>query len=213
MIRYKYPRTPHLPWSPGNTHDDILLVDTSIFEGQQIVVTEKMDGENTSIYPDHIHARSTNSAHHPSRSWVKALQAKISADIPEGWRLCGENMYAEHSIVYNNLESYFYLFAVYDDQNICLNWQETGEWATLLGLSTPKVLYQGLWDDDLIRNIEVEEEKSEGYVARLERAFPYSEFALSTAKWVRENHVQTSTHWIHGEMTVNKLGEENETDI
>ena len=41
----KYPSTPHLPWSPGTTESDV-FVTPSVFEGKEVVVTEKMDGEN-----------------------------------------------------------------------------------------------------------------------------------------------------------------------
>jgi len=92
--RYKYPRTPHLSFSSGINEDDVKLDRHSIFNNCQVVVTEKLDGENTTLYRDYIHARSLDSRHHPSRAWVKALQASIGHEIPEGWRICGENLYA-----------------------------------------------------------------------------------------------------------------------
>ena len=55
-MRIKYPRTPHLPWSLGATNDDVKQRDLSHFVGKQVVVTEKMDGENTTLYNDYIHA-------------------------------------------------------------------------------------------------------------------------------------------------------------
>ena len=62
MDRIKYPRTPHFPWSPGATDDDKILQDLSVFDKQPVVITEKMDGENTTIYADgYIHARSLDS--------------------------------------------------------------------------------------------------------------------------------------------------------
>jgi len=42
----KYPRTYHLPWSPGVTKDDRVIKSTNVFEGREVVVTVKMDGEN-----------------------------------------------------------------------------------------------------------------------------------------------------------------------
>ena len=113
MTKYKYPRTPHLPWSPGFSSDDVILSD-DIFSGREVVITEKMDGENTSIYCDYIHARSINSGKHPSRDWVNALWGSIKKDIPEGYRICGENLYAQHSIKYVDLESYFYVFSIWN---------------------------------------------------------------------------------------------------
>lgn len=49
----KYPRTYHLPWSPGATDDDRVLTDEELeanFSGRMVVATEKMDGENTTMY-------------------------------------------------------------------------------------------------------------------------------------------------------------------
>jgi hypothetical protein len=55
--RVRYPRTYHLPWSPGATDDDRMLPDVRAFEGQEVVVTAKMDGEQTTMYTDYLHAR------------------------------------------------------------------------------------------------------------------------------------------------------------
>src|SRR5690606_36086297 len=45
--RMKYPRTYHLPQSPGMNDDDRMLKSLEIFHNREIVITEKMDGENT----------------------------------------------------------------------------------------------------------------------------------------------------------------------
>jgi len=42
----KYPKTFHLPWSLGLRSDDKRLKDLSRFINQEVVVTEKVDGEN-----------------------------------------------------------------------------------------------------------------------------------------------------------------------
>ncbi len=78
---YKYPRTYHLSWSPGTSSDDRLLKSTDHFIGKEIVVSEKVDGEQTSMYRDHIHVRSLDSTHHASRSKVKAIHAQIAHDL------------------------------------------------------------------------------------------------------------------------------------
>src|SRR5690606_15864545 len=109
-MRRPYPRTPHLPWSPGASPDDVRAGDLSGLLGREVVVTEKLDGENTTLYADGSHARSLDSGHHPSRTWVKALQGRIGRLIPPGWRVCGENLYARHSIAYPSLAGYFYGF-------------------------------------------------------------------------------------------------------
>lgn len=102
-MRTKYPRTPHLPGSLGCTSDDKVLATTSHFAGKAVIVSEKMDGENSTIYNDGYHARSIDSRHHPSRDWLTAFHATVAYKIPAGWRLCGENLYARHSIPYVDL--------------------------------------------------------------------------------------------------------------
>lgn len=83
-MRTHYPRTPHLPWSPGAASDDVRLADLAGLTGCEVVVTEKLDGENTTLYADGLHARSLDSAHHPSRGRVKALQGRIGPRVPAG---------------------------------------------------------------------------------------------------------------------------------
>src|SRR5690606_33193847 len=55
--RVKYPRTYHLPWSPGMTKDDRMMDSDKAFEGKEVIAVVKMDGENTTMYQDYIHAR------------------------------------------------------------------------------------------------------------------------------------------------------------
>ncbi|MGE3799937.1 MAG: RNA ligase family protein [Candidatus Kapaibacterium sp.] len=204
--RFKYPRTPHLPWSPGVSEDDIRVADVKMFVGKDVVVTEKMDGENTTMYTDYIHARSIDGRSHPSRNHVKQLHATIAHLIPMGWRLCGENLYAQHSIIYKNLRSYFYLFSVWDEKNNSLSWDEVVEWGQLFSLELPRVLYRGIWDQELVQSIEVDPVHMEGYVVRNAESFAYGDFIRNIAKWVRKDHVQTDEHWMYSEIIPNQLG-------
>jgi hypothetical protein len=71
----KYPRTHHILWSPSRKNkDERVLESIAQFEGHDVVVFAKMDGENTTWYNDNIHARSLDYAPHPSRDWIKKLQ-------------------------------------------------------------------------------------------------------------------------------------------
>lgn len=202
----KYPRTHHLPWSPGLTDDDRMLKTTEHFHGRRVIVTKKMDGENTSMYTDHIHARSIDSKGGEDRAWVKNFWSNICYEIPEGWRVCGENLWAEHSIHYTGLESYFYGFSVWNERNVCLSWDDTMEYFALLGIQSVPVLYDGVWDENVIRELgkgldEVGSERwkeLEGYIVRVADSFPYSQFRSSLAKFVRKGHVQTAKHWRQG---------------
>lgn len=198
--RIKYHRTYHVHWSEGMQSDDKMNKDLSHFEGQLIVVTEKMDGECTSMYPDikGMHARSTTGTTNWTRDWCKKLQMAIMQDIPEGYRFVGENMFGEHSIRYDDLESYFYLFSIWNEKNECLSWDETLEWTEILDLATPKEIYRGIYDEstliELSKNIDTN--ICEGYVIRTLEGFHYVDSTKHIAKWVRKGHVQTDQHWL-----------------
>ena len=206
---FKFPRTPHLPWSPGATDDDRMLDSADHFLGTLVAVTEKLDGENCNMYSDHIHARSLDSRHHPSRTWVKRIHAQVKHLIPEEWRICGENVYAEHSIGYSSLPSYFLVFSIFNDKNICLPWDETQEWCGLLGLQPVPQLYFGPWDEEAVKACWTGTSRcggnQEGYVVRMARDFHYDQFHSHVAKYVRKDHVQTDDHWMNREVKSNGL--------
>jgi hypothetical protein len=180
-------------------------LENNSFIGEQIVITEKMDGENTSLYRDGTHARSIDSGHHPSRSWVKSFHAQIANDIPQGVKICGENLYARHSISYDGLPSYFMGFGVHD-ADFVWSWYDTANQLKLLGIYSVPVLFEGLCDRDIIQRVikTVDTERSEGIVIRPFEKFPIEEF-YRVQKWVRPGHVQTDSHWIHSEVIPNKL--------
>jgi hypothetical protein len=209
-MRKKYPRTPHVPFSPGATHDDKVLKSLSHFYGKEVVITLKMDGENTTLYRDGFHAKSLDSRHHPSRDWVARFQAEIGYNIPEGWRICGENMFAVHSLSYTNLPSFFLGFSVWNERNRALSWDDTEETFALLDIHCVKVVYRGIFSEAVLRQLVAELNLSvdEGLVMRVAEAFDYEDFSKSVAKWVRAAHVDTDEHWMHGAITPNKLANE-----
>jgi hypothetical protein len=211
----KYPRTFHLPFSAGRTSDDRALEDCSCFETKDVVISTKLDGENTTAYWDgHIHARSMDSENHPSRNWVKNFLSGKLHELPEGWRINGENVFAKHSILYKGLDSYFYLFAIWNEKNQCLSWKETEEWAAMLEIHTCPIIYQGLWVEEIAREWGQDIDKGikdllnnevEGFVVRNAEQFDYSQFRFNVGKFVRKNHVQTNKHWIRSKIVTNEL--------
>ena len=212
--KVKYPRTFHLMWSPGMNRDDRMMEDIRIFEGQQVMICEKLDGENTTMGRDYIHARSLDTSPHPSRDWVKNHWAQHGYEIPEGWRVCGENMYAKHAIHYtkekgNALSTYFYMFSIWNEKNFCLSWDETEEWAQLLGFTLVPVFYKGIWDmnviDELNKCMDKNPDTIEGYVIRLSREYHYSEFRKVCGKYVRKNHVDNNHLGSHGHWSQRKI--------
>lgn len=177
------------------------------FIGRRVVVTEKMDGENTSMYSNHYHARSLDSKNHPSRNAVKQIWGNIRHNIPENWRICGENLYARHSIAYSELESFFYGFSVWNENNVALDWDSTEAFLQFCGISIVPVLYTGTYDEAKIKSLwdESKRDSMEGYVIRVVDEIPYDDFGKFVAKFVRDKHVQTDEHWMHGMLTPNTI--------
>lgn len=200
----KYERTFHLPHSPGIHDDDKALKDFKNFEGKRVVITAKMDGENTTCYSDgHVHARSIDSRGGEDRAWVKKfLIENVCFNLPQGWRVCGENMWAEHSIHYDGLPSYFLGFSIWNERNECLSWPETLLWFELLGITPVDTLAPaGIeFSEEVLKAVEAKLnwDIDEGYVIRIEDGFTYGEFRKSVAKYVRAGHVQTTKHWRAG---------------
>lgn len=193
----KYPRTHHLPWSPGVNDDDRIIRSLSNFLGKRVIISKKMDGENTTMYTDHIHARSIDSRGGADRAWVKQFWAGIAHDIPQDWRICGENLWAEHSIHYDNLPSYFMGFSIWNERNECLSWDDTLQYFDLLGITPVPVIYDGVYNEDEILELgkTLNWNTDEGFVIRLADSFTYGQFKDSVVKWVRKGHVQSSRHW------------------
>jgi hypothetical protein len=201
-IYYKYPRTPHLAFS-SPTSDDKMLDNHNHFIGKRVIVSTKLDGESTTLYPDHIHARSIDSGYHPSRTFVKALHGSLAYKITDGYRICGESLQAKHSIYYKDLLTYFFVFGVYNEHNFCLSWEDTVEYTKNIGLQTVPVLYDGIWDEHNIRScytgktiiggIEVGE--AEGFVVRAANSFAYEDHYYNVAKFVSNHFKPGNIHW------------------
>jgi hypothetical protein len=198
----KYPKTFHTPFSQGLQNDDRRMEDETCFDGKEVAITIKMDGENTSMYRDGIHARSLYAMSHPSQHYIKGFWGSIRYTIPEGWRICGENMYARHSIEYNDLESYFYVFSVWNEKNECLSLKDTLDFCKERDLTHVEVVcvVQDLGLGVIMDVLEpiyqsVVARGHEGIVVRNTQSYRFEDFQQNVAKAVRKNHVQTQTHW------------------
>ena len=187
-----------------------MLPDVSHFLGQNVVVTEKMDGECTTLRHDRVHARSLNTRNHPSRTWVRNFWGSLRGQIPLNLRICGENLYARHSIAYSLLLDYFQVFNAWED-DVCLSWMETMELCQILDLTPVPILYAGPWDEERIRACWTGQSTQgglqEGYVVRIEDHFQYQDFGRRVAKYVRPGHVQTDEHWLQQPVVPNLLKE------
>ena len=200
----KYPRTFHLPYSETITDDDKRLSSDEHFKQMDcVVVTEKMDGQNQTVYSDgYYHARSVDGKDKSWDKWFKQYIQKWCRDIPNGYRVCGECLFAKHSIDYYfpNDGYLFQMFSMYDNNNVCLSWEQTWMWCDLLGLKQVNVIYFGKYNKDIILTAfekykQKQNREVEGFVIRNVDSFHYDDFSKNVAKYVRKNHVQTNEHW------------------
>jgi hypothetical protein len=205
----KYPRTYHLSFSQKVTDDDRVLKNEDQFQNKRVIISEKLDGESSSLYCDYMHARSIDGQNHPSRNWLKNFHSKMGYNIPEGWRVCGENMFAKHTIYYENLKTYFYVFSIWNERNECLSWDDTKIWSELLETNLVPVLYDGIWDEEITKDF-CKDDKREGFVVRIADSFRYGDFRKSVAKFVNpifKNKLkeEDTYHWRYSAIVPNKL--------
>ncbi len=218
MHSQKYPRTYHFPFSPGTTSDDRIAKSYDGLLDGSIVITEKLDGENTCLNQYGVFARSHAApTRNPWASYLWDTWNTLHKELGD-LELFGESLYAVHSIQYGRLESYYYLFAIREGDR-WLAWDEVQFYAGVLGLPTVPVLYSGraadLPGEDQVPAAEKlkafildavsqpsslsapagEVSPREGAVARSASSFTTEEFPTCVFKWVRKGHVQTDQHW------------------
>jgi len=203
----KYPSTKHVPWGKKVDEDDEVLSSMEHFYGREVVVSEKMDGEGDATYWNgDFHARSLNARKHPSQAWVKNLLSQVTPQMPSGWRLYGENVCALHTLRYDNLPTYFFVYQVYDENNVCLSWDDMTYFLDSIfcfpKLMTVPVLYRGIYDEEKIKACYTGKSTfgliQEGYVVRAANAFKFEDFDQNMAKFVGpdfKRSIKDSTFW------------------
>jgi len=200
----KYPRTYHLPFSPGSSNDDRIAKSVNSLLGVNIIISEKLDGENCGIERGGVYARSH--ALYTTSSWskeVRQLHNILQHDLSHGVFLFGENIEGIHSIEYSNLTSYFYLFGVRDNMR-WISWDEVEEYSYILNIPTVPVLFKGIINtqedlkeivEDLVSRPSKLGGECEGIVIRNALSFTNDNFSKNVMKWVRKNHITTDQHW------------------
>ncbi|AXV17420.1 hypothetical protein CYG48_13315 [Neorhizobium sp. SOG26] len=202
----KYGRTYHLQISPGASSDDKIMPSLEGLMVSDLVVTEKMDGENTTIHAGGTYARSPDSGYHRSRDWMKAFAAGVSPQLGREERVVGENLYARHSIAYDNLPSYFMGFAWIVGDEIQA-WDLTLARLNELGITPVPTLYRGPFRPGLLEELAVSIDplSQEGYVARVATSFREAEMPFRMGKFVRADHVRSAQHWRSAALIPNRL--------
>lgn len=137
-LSQKYCRSLHAHISLGTTSDDRFMPKgyvKSFAEKPNLILTEKLDGQNNCFSAKGLFARShTAPTSHP---WDKPLLERwqlIKNDLGN-IEIFGENMYGIHSIAYQGLESFFYVFAV-REQDRWLSWEEVKFYSTMFDFPT-----------------------------------------------------------------------------
>lgn len=207
----KYLRTYHMPFSPGMGNDDKVMPKELLakFERKQIIITEKFDGGNCALKPNFgVFARSHSlPTDCETFNLIKNVHyfSKLHILNPNYWYF-GENMFAIHSIIYENILDTFYLFNIYDTINkVWLSWEDVVNEAARCGFYTVPVIYQGemmsLKELENFTSLELKKDSNlvgprEGFVLRLTDSFTEGkDFFQNIIKYVRKDHVQSDEHW------------------
>lgn len=208
-ITTKYPRTYHLPFSEGLTNDDRKVDDDwwEHLKDKTLILSEKLDGENQSVYKNGVYARSHSAP--TTNPWSRNMTERggiydqIKNLLSDNEGVYGENMYGIHSIKYNKLPSYFFMFAVRNNER-WYSWNEVVEMSEILNIPTVPILEKRVFSspEDLENTILSYMKKGskygdtiEGVVVRNADSFLLDDFSKNVVKYVRKNHVQTDEHW------------------
>ncbi|MEH0153772.1 RNA ligase family protein [Limibacter armeniacum] len=198
----KYGRTYHFPFSPGTTSDDKIMKGWQGILEKELVITEKLDGENTCLKSSGVYARSHAApTRNPWAANMWEIWNMVNPSLGE-LEIFGENLYGIHSIEYTRLQAYFYVFAIRDGDR-WLSWDEVKFYAAMLDLPTVPVLeINHFTEAELIKKIDqgMEQESQlggecEGFVVRTTEGFSVDRFKHHVLKYVRQNHVKTDEHW------------------
>jgi len=214
MDSRKYGRTFHYPFSPGTTSDDRINHDywSDLQSIEQIVHTEKLDGENTCLNQYGVFARSHAApTRHPWANYLKEKWQMIKHDLGD-LEIFGENIYATHSIKYLEIEHHFYVFAI-RHLDKWLSWEEVKFYAAMLDFPTvPELKMQVPTDQEILektvlefvnqpsvfQSLDIHTNENctmEGIVSRNIEEYLVKDFKKNVFKYVRKNHVKTDAHW------------------
>ena len=210
----KYPKTPYLNFSPGC--DDDRYIDTQELLGKPLAVTVKRDGSCVTLSREVCGARNGHTAEHPSFAPLKARHAAVKESIPKGVQVFGEWLYARHSIHYAGdlaLLDHLQVFAVYDqDQQLFYSQDDMLDLCRFLGLAAVDrlavVTYKAEWE--LVNGVTALAQAAilrgeEGVVVKSMYPYHFGQFPTNVAKYVRENHVQTTDRWKQEAVIKNEL--------
>lgn len=175
--------------------------------GVPVTITEKMDGSNVTLCNGEVYARAVSGpSQHAWHGMVRKHHAWKTRTLGPDYKVCGEDMYAIHSIVYDGFRESetFRVFNIqYKDE--WLSFDDRAAICQQLDLRmAPVWLYGAEFESEndlskwLATNISRGSHhgtEAEGFVVQLMDSFLKDDFSNSVAKYVRAGHVQTDQHW------------------
>jgi len=201
----KYPRTKHWPWSETVHQDDSYHQNPNIFIGKEVVISEKLDGGNSSLWNGEVYARSTGQP--ATQGWfalVKKYQTwKTLGNIDQIFY--GEDLSAKHSIQYSiPMDQTYFVFHILQN-DVFMSVDDMERIAINAGFNTVPIVFRGTFNklDQITNFFKTEINKPsaygverEGFVIRIADEIKHEDFSNKVAKFVRKNHVQPNAqHW------------------
>lgn len=208
----KFPRIKHFSFS-NPTEDDLILKSDIFNDSSYVIASIKFDGENTKGYNKYIHARSIDSNNHESRSLAKQFWYSKSYLLDDNTSICFENLYAKHTIHYKDIESFFYLICVQQNDMI-LSIPDTQQYSLMLDMPMVTHFYIGNYNIELIKSefekyIKNSIDEVEGFVVRSYNQFHIDDFQQNICKYVRPEFKQNlnaiNKHWLSSKIIRNEL--------
>jgi len=169
---------------------------------------------------------------HPWSSFLKEKFSMIQNDLKVNEiEIFGENLYAQHSIIYPHLDEHFYVFAV-RHLDMWLSWEEVKWYANFFDYPVaPEFTTHTINDKSItkeyikeyvtlqssaesvfgsIQNGTNEDCTKEGVVTRNIEEYSVDDFKQNVFKYVRKGHVSTDVHWSRNWKRASLIHEKND---
>lgn len=222
-----FPRTPHLPWKPNASKDDVVAQDAeaSVVFDHTIVIEEKIDGASVGFSVVDKHPVIRNREHFLNKGFVGRTPAKKQfASIHNYYyqhskrfealshlgpfSVYGEWMWMQHGIHYDRLPDWFIAYDIWNWQ-VC-DWLAPDSSRRILekcGFHVPRMIYRGAVEE-FQQLEEFTQEQSEWSDTQVEgiylRVSANSEVVTHRFKMVREDFVAGAL-WQKDEVKKNSL--------
>ena len=186
--------------------------------GGQVVVEEKMDGANTGIIRHkkgfHLQKRGSlvGQSEHAQfqyfHNWANYQNYEKLMNVPVGYTIYGELLYAVHSIYYDSLPDYFLVFDVWDKRkDKFLNTDAKLEFCDKYGFIHTPIIAEGKFNltdlYDMIPNESSYGDTCEGIVIKRYNKKGYTRGKIVKPEFIKV--MEESLQWTRSALKVNKV--------